>query len=182
MSKIYTRTGDGGDTGLFTGARIGKDDPRMAAIGDVDELVAALGVARADAKGELAATLAEIQTELYCALVELASPGVASGESGVGLAEDAPARLEELIDRINAGLPPLTDFVMPGAARLSAQLHMARTVCRRAERAVVGLGRDTEVPVHVQTYLNRLSDALFVLARWADHAAGRGETTFKSTL
>lgn len=166
----------------MTGARVGKDCANVDALGDVDELVAALGLARADAADpDLAAALSRVQAELYLLMADLAAPG--EGEAPASrLPEDAVARLERLIDETDKRLPPLRDFVMPGETRLSAALHLARAVCRRAERNVVSLARETPVAERALAYLNRLSDLLFVLARWAAHAAGRPDATFKATL
>jgi cob(I)alamin adenosyltransferase len=152
----------------------------MEALGAVDELVAALGAARADAgDADLAAALAGVQTELYLLMADLAAP---MEDAPPRLGDDAAARLERMIDETDARLPPLTDFVIPGAGRLSAQLHVARTICRRAERRIVALGRSSHVAEGTLAYVNRLSDLLFVLARWADHAAGHPEATFKGEL
>jgi cob(I)alamin adenosyltransferase len=179
--KIYTRKGDAGETSLFSGERVAKDEPRMEALGAVDELVAWLGVARAELADEaLNGKVAAIQTELYLLLTELAT----SGPARMSLPADAAQKLEPSIDALDAALPPLKDFVMPGQSRASAALHVARTVCRRAERRVIAAGRAAPVPAHAVVYLNRLSDLLFVMARAADHGAGGGggDRTFKSAL
>jgi cob(I)alamin adenosyltransferase len=177
--KIYTRKGDAGETSLFSGERVAKDEPRMEALGGVDELVAGLGVAKAEiADQALRDRITAIQSELYLLLSELAT----SGPPRLALPADATARLEAAIDALEAGLPPLKDFVMPGESRASAALHVARTVCRRAERAVIAAGRAAPVPASAIVYLNRLSDLLFVMARTADHGAGGADKTFKSAL
>jgi cob(I)alamin adenosyltransferase len=156
----------------------------MEALGAVDELVASLGVARAEVgDADLKVRLTRIQSELYLLMSELASSGARSARSGaVGLPADAVAELEGAIDALDASLPPLKDFVMPGESRASALLHVARTVCRRAERRVVAAERGSGAASEAVTYLNRLSDLLFVMARAADHDAGRGDRTFKSAL
>lgn len=177
--KVYTRGGDKGRTSLFSGARVAKDDARIEALGSIDELVAALGLARA-AGGEDAArtALEEVQGELYLVMSD-----IAAGEAGAGrLPTDAAARLERAIDALDAELPPLTDFVIPGASSASAALHFARTVCRRAERRAGTAARSHEVPAQVPAYLNRLSDYLFVLARWVDRATPGAGRTFKERL
>jgi cob(I)alamin adenosyltransferase len=175
--KIYTRKGDAGESGFFGGGRAPKDDPRFEALGALDELVACLGVAKAElADAGLKDRLTTIQGELYLAMAELAS----AGAPAAALPSDATSRLEAAIDELDARLPPLKDFVMPGESGASAALHVARTVCRRAERRVVSAGREGAGPSAVLVYLNRLSDLLFVMARAADH--GEGDRTFKSAL
>jgi cob(I)alamin adenosyltransferase len=175
--KIYTKTGDAGDTGLFGGPRVGKDDVRVEAYGAVDELNAAIGVARArDADGELDALLAAAQDHLFAIGAELATPPGAKAHSAVPPIETAWASaLEAAIDRFEAELPPLRQFVLPGGSPLAADLHLARAVCRRAERRVVALHRAAAVAPEVLAYLNRLSDFLFVAARLANHRAGAAE-------
>jgi cob(I)alamin adenosyltransferase len=184
IARIYTRTGDKGETSLFSGERAPKDDPRFEALGDIDELVASLGVAKVEAAdAELKASLTRIQSELYLLMAELASSGAEGGRKpALALPADAVAKLEGAIDALDAGLPALRDFVMPGESRASASLHAARTVCRRAERRVVAAGRGAPVSAAAVIYLNRLSDLLFVMARAADHHAGQGDRTFKSEL
>jgi cob(I)alamin adenosyltransferase len=172
--KIYTKTGDDGTTGLFGGARIGKDDPRVEAYGAVDELNSVVGLARAaGAPVSIDALLAGIQEELFVVGAELAT--VAGKEEKlsmklVGATESG--RLESAIDAFEAGLPPLRSFVLPGGSPAGAALHQARTVCRRAERAVLRASRTTAVRGDVLVYLNRLSDFLFVAARQANQDAG----------
>lgn len=171
INKIYTRTGDDGTTGLGTGDRVRKDDPRVAAFGDVDEANAAVGVAitHADASNpEIARILRSIQNDLFDVGADLCIPG--DGPNALRVTPGQVERLETLIDRFNADLAPLTSFVLPGGSPLAAALHLARTVTRRAERAVITLadrdpGRVGPVPI---AYLNRLSDLLFVLARTAN--------------
>lgn len=168
--KIYTRTGDAGDTGLFGGARVRKDDPRVEAYGTVDETNAALGLARASGLEEdLDAALSRIQAELFVVGAELATvPGKLDRLKMELIGPEHVRHLEGLIDDAEAGLPPLTSFILPGGSPGGAALHLARTVCRRAERGLLSLP-DTRPELLV--YLNRLSDLLFVLARKANHQA-----------
>ncbi len=175
--KIYTKTGDSGETGLFGGPRVRKSDPRVEAYGDVDELNAALGVVRAIVEDpEIEAQLAKVQEELFCVGAELATPHGAKARSAVPPVDGAwTARLEGAMDAWDAELPPLSRFVVPGGTRTAAALHLARTVCRRAERRVVSLAAEVEVEPAVLAYLNRLSDFLFVAARVANHRARREE-------
>jgi cob(I)alamin adenosyltransferase len=184
IAKIYTRTGDKGETGLFGGERAPKDDPRFEALGAVDELVAHLGVAKAEiVQPKLRDALTAIQGELYLLLSDLGSAkSIGAEPAKVMLATESPKRLEALIDGWEAELPPLKDFVMPGESRASAALHVARTVCRRAERRTITARRAALIPDVAVVYLNRLSDLLFVLARLVDQNAGGGDRTFKSTL
>jgi len=176
--KIYTKTGDAGETGLFGGPRVRKSDARVEAYGEVDELNAALGVVRAQVEDpELDGHLGRIQDQLFCVGAELATPQGARARSAIPAVEPAwTARLEEVIDRLEGELPPLSHFVLPGGSRTAAALHLARCVCRRAERRVVALAAETEVAPAVLAYLNRLSDFLFVAARVANHRARRAET------
>jgi cob(I)alamin adenosyltransferase len=176
--KIYTRVGDDGTTGLFGAGRVRKDDLRVAAYGDVDELNALLGLARADdPDADMAAILARLQAELFVLGAQLATPDPSSAPRGVPeLTEVDIARLEGEIDRFDTELPPLTSFVLPSGSRLGSTLHVARTVCRRAERSVVTLAAHEAVAPHALKYLNRLSDHLFTLARLANFRAGAPET------
>ena len=175
--KIYTKTGDAGETGLFGGPRVKKSDARVMAYGEVDELNAALGVVRAQVEDpEIEAHLARVQDELFCVGAELATPATAKARAVVPPVEPRwIERLEAAIDAWDAELPRLTQFVLPGGSRTAAALHLARCVCRRAERHVVGLPPDAASPATL-AYLNRLSDFLFVAARIANHRAGRQET------
>jgi cob(I)alamin adenosyltransferase len=174
--KIYTRTGDKGETSLFGGARIPKSDPRIDAYGTVDELNAFIGLARSawpDAPFD--AQLASVQRDLFDIGAQLASPG----NSRFGGAD--PARVPELehaIDDMERELPPLKSFILPGGTGAAAHLHAARTVCRRAERLVVALGDDESKNAIV--YLNRLSDYLFVAARFANHRKGVADVVWSS--
>ncbi len=172
--KIYTKTGDAGETGLFGGPRVPKDDARVEAYGAVDELNASLGVARArGGDAELGALLAAIQEQLFTIGAELATPPGARARAAVPAVAPAwSAALEAAIDRFEAELAPLRNFILPGGAPLAADLHVARGVCRRAERRAVSLHRVDPILPEVLVYLNRLSDFLFVAARVANHRAG----------
>jgi cob(I)alamin adenosyltransferase len=174
--KIYTRTGDGGDTGLFGGGRVSKDHPRVEAYGQVDELNAAIGLALSlDPAAFARDLLVAVQSDLFTIGAELATPEPAKLEKvlkGRGTIGDASiAALEGAIDQHEATLSPLKNFILPGGHPKAAALHLARTVCRRAERAVVTLRAGEQISASVQVYLNRLSDLLFVLARAANAAA-----------
>ncbi|HEY6109589.1 MAG TPA: cob(I)yrinic acid a,c-diamide adenosyltransferase [Gemmatimonadales bacterium] len=177
--KIYTKTGDEGETGLFGGDRVPKDHRRVAAYGDVDELNAAMGLARATAPVDFEDPLLQtIQRDLFTVGAELATPDparLAKALGGPPLGDAEVTALEQAIDRLDAGLPPLKAFILPGGAPKGAAFHVARTVCRRAERTVVGLARETPVSPAIRRYLNRLSDLLFVLARAANARAGAGD-------
>lgn len=180
--RIYTRTGDEGETGLFGGGRVSKDDPRVSAYGDVDELNSAVGVARATAPAELFdAELEAIQRDLFSIGGHLATPDPEKVRAALAKARLAAGRAEEFeraMDVAEASLPPLRAFILPAGAPKAAALHLARTVCRRAERSVVGLARSSDVPELFLVYLNRLSDYLFTLARLANQHAGRGDVTW----
>jgi len=175
LTKIYTKSGDDGSTGLGTGDRVSKASPRVAAYGEVDELNAAIGVAithASDAPGGIAITLEAIQHDLFDVGADLCVPTPEDEEKGARLriTPAHTARLEEEIDRINERLAPLTSFVLPGGSPLAAALHLARTVARRAERAVIVLGETEGERINAEPlrYLNRLSDLLFVMARAAN--------------
>lgn len=176
--KIYTKTGDGGETGLFGGPRVRKSDPRVSAYGEIDELNATLGLVRAGVEDlELEAHLRRIQGELFCVGAELATPHGARARAAIPPVDARwVAQLETAMDAWEAELPPLTQFVLPGGTRTAATLHLARCTCRRAERRVVALAAEAEVSPVALAYLNRLSDYLFVAARIANHRAGRQET------
>jgi cob(I)alamin adenosyltransferase len=170
LNRIYTRTGDGGETSLSDGTRVAKCDPRVEAYGTVDETNACVGLARLHASGETDAALARIQNDLFDLGADLSRPGMEKdSEAGHPVLRIVAAqvdRLEVEIDAMNAGLEPLRSFVLPGGTALSAHLHLCRTVCRRAERLAVELGADAN-PDAVK-YLNRLSDWFFVAARVAN--------------
>ena len=179
-SKLYTRTGDRGETALFGGRRVPKDHPRVVAYGTIDELNAVLGVAISFIRQRrLVAALHEIQNELFNIGAELASDQpVRRGRKRPGVFRLEPARtqrLESLIDEYDARVPPLRTFVLPSGATAAAHLHFARTVCRRAERTVVTLAQTETLNPELVAYLNRLCDLLFVLARYANKAARRRE-------
>ena len=179
--KIYTRTGDDGTTGVLGPKRLPKHAPRIDAYGQVDELNATLGVARSlDAQGWLESELASIQWLLFHLGAELATTEAKSLEKIERISDDDVTTLEALIDRLDDALPPLTSFVLPQGTPLAAQLHVARTVCRRAERAVVALAAKEKIEPRLIRYLNRLADLLFVMARWCNHRAGVAETEWKS--
>ncbi len=174
LSKIYTRTGDAGTTGLGDGSRVGKDAPRIAALGDVDELNAVIGLLLCEPlPTEVHALLTGVQHDLFDLGGELSVPG------GQFLKATQPARLETAIDRFNGELAPLKEFILPGGTRAAALTHHARTICRRAERAVVALAHNEAVSEPARQYLNRLSDLLFVLARWLNKHAGHGDVLWQ---
>lgn len=175
--KIYTRTGDSGETGLFDGTRVAKSDPRVAAYGDIDELNAVLGLARASGVDEQAAGMLEqMQRDLFALGARLADPSkkIADRVTKAAVTADDIARLEGWIDLLETELPPLRRFILPGGSPAGAALHVARTVCRRAERAMVGLGEDAYEP-ELLVYVNRLSDLLFVMARAVNRRANAVE-------
>jgi cob(I)alamin adenosyltransferase len=176
--KIYTKTGDSGQTSLFDSTRVSKADARVDAYGEVDEANACLGAARAAGlDADLSAALATIQQELFAVGARLADPStrIAGRVTKVAVLPAQIERMEQLIDRLEGELPPLRRFILPGGSPAGSLLHLARTICRRAERRVVGLGADAVDPI-VVIYLNRLSDLLFVMARAANHRAGIAET------
>ena len=179
LMKIYTRTGDSGETGLLGGLRVSKSHPRVGAYGDVDELNACLGCVLAQPgfdDADLRGMLEHIQKDLFAIGARLADPAErAAGQAGKTAIGDADIqRLEAWIDRLEQELPPLRRFILPGGSGAGAMLHLSRTVCRRAERAVVALGAQA-VEATVVIYVNRLSDLLFVLARVANHRAKQRE-------
>ncbi len=176
--KIYTKTGDSGDTGLFDGTRVPKSDPRVAAYGDVDELNAWLGLVRVDVPDDrLSGMLEAIQRDLFAIGARLADPAkrIAQRVTKAAVTSEDISRLEAWIDLFETELPPLRRFILAGGSRAGATLHVARTICRRAERAMVSLGRDAFEP-ELLVYVNRLSDLLFVMARAVNHRAGASET------
>ena len=177
MPKIYTRRGDDGSTGLFGGPRVRKDDLRVAAYGDVDELNSALGVAREELPADdIRALVDELQSELFTLGGELATPDASKAPKEVPRITQAHVeRLEREIDRLTGELPEMRNFILPGGSRAGAALHLCRTVCRRAERACVTLGAEP-LPL---AYLNRLSDLLFTMARAANLRAGGREIPWK---
>jgi len=176
--KVYTKTGDAGETGLVDGSRVGKDHLRVAAYGEVDELNALLGVVKAHSRdAELNPLLRDVQRDLFAIGAQLADPKARVGtkKAKAAVTEANVERLETAIDAREARLPPLTAFILPGGSAVGAFLHLSRTVCRRAERTVVALGRKAAVEPLVVAYLNRLSDLLFVLARDENQRSGLPE-------
>ncbi|MCC6350327.1 MAG: cob(I)yrinic acid a,c-diamide adenosyltransferase [Candidatus Eisenbacteria bacterium] len=177
--KIYTRTGDDGTTGLIGAGRVPKHDPRVEACGSVDELNAVLGVARALDGGRLVdAHLAKLQSALFQVGAELAAVDERALASLHRVSDDDILSIERLIDALEAELAPLTKFILPGGSPLASQLHLARTVCRRAERRVTALVERQHVEPRLVRWLNRLADLLFVMARWVNRREGREETTW----
>jgi cob(I)alamin adenosyltransferase len=180
--KIYTKTGDQGDTALFGGGRVPKDDARVSAYGDVDELNACIGMARAvQPMQRIDEVLVPIQRDLFGLGALLATPNREKMKVQLEKAridDERIAQLEHAIDNAEGDLDPLRAFVLPGGSNKAAALHLARTVCRRAERHVVTLMRESEVPDIIIVYLNRLSDLLFVLARLANRLDSVGEVTW----
>lgn len=186
LNRIYTRTGDSGDTRLVGGQRVAKDDLRIECYGTVDELNAFVGVARATAEqfgavsfGKLARILKRVQHELFNLGSILATLPADVHPKQPRITGAEIEQLEREIDESNEELQPLRSFVLPGGSRLDAELHVCRTVCRRAERSLVRLARDASVPAETVQYLNRLSDAFFVWSRWVNHALGAPETLWE---
>jgi cob(I)alamin adenosyltransferase len=175
LSRIVTRTGDAGTTGLGDGSRVAKDSPRIDAIGAVDELNSTLGLVLAERlPAAVAELLTDVQHDLFDLGGELAVPGHRA------LADARVAALEAAVEAVNADLPPLKEFILPGGTRGAALMHVARTVCRRAERALVALAASAEVSEVARRYVNRLSDLLFVLARAQNRRAGRDDVLWQS--
>lgn len=179
--RIYTKTGDAGDTGLFGGTRVSKASLRVAAYGEVDELNSMIGWTRvAVSTPELDGLLNKIQNELFEVGAELGSTAERKEKGGVPIIEEPQVdALEKAIDTYEDGPPPLTSFVLPGGSESASRFHVARCVCRRAERALVALGAHETLRGELFRYLNRLSDLLFVLARYANHAAGVSDIPWK---
>ena len=175
LSKIYTRTGDGGTTGLADGERVAKTDPRIEACGDVDETNSMLGLllAETEVSIEIRSMLERIQHELFEIGAAIALPGYAK------IGAEQVARLERELDVLNAALPPLKEFVLPGGNRAAAICHVARTVCRRAERRAWAAAKDHPVGAELLRYLNRLSDLLFVTARCLARQSGGQEVLWR---
>ena len=173
LNKIYTRTGDDGSTGLVDGSRLGKDALRVRAYGDVDETNSVIGLVRPHLEsGRVDDMMSRIQNDLFDLGADLATPlpakGEADSEYALRMVEPQTLRLEKELDALNADLEPLNSFVLPGGHPPAAYLHQARTVCRRAERVCVALAAEEPVNPHALAYLNRLSDFLFVAARWCN--------------
>jgi cob(I)alamin adenosyltransferase len=186
LTKIYTKTGDRGETGLVGGKRISKDSPRIWAYGTVDELNASIGIARAFNAEEksregrsMDEVLSRIQNELFNLGTELATLPEDAWEGMPRIQQTHIAALEKLMDELEAKLKPLTQFILPGGCKTAAALHQARTICRRAERFCVRLAGKEKIGECVAPYLNRLGDALFVLARWANQVRGVKESVWK---
>ena len=174
LSKIVTRTGDAGTTGLGDGSRVAKDSPRIEAIGAVDELNSVLGMLLAEALPDgVAAVLTGVQHDLFDLGGDLSIPGHAA------VTDEHVTRLEHAVEIFNADLEPLKEFVLPGGTRAAANAHVARTVCRRAERALITLARSEDVGMPARKYLNRLSDLLFVLARALNRGAGHADVLWR---
>ena len=175
LSRISTRTGDDGTTGLGDGARVEKDSPRIDAIGDVDELNSVIGVLLCESlPGEVRFALVEIQHDLFDLGGELSIPGTTR------IGEEQVARLDRLVEQHNASLPRLAEFILPGGTRAASAAHIARTVCRRAERALVALGRVETINASTRQYVNRLSDLLFVFSRVLNRDAGGAEVLWRN--
>ena len=180
--KIYTKAGDDGKTGLFHGPRVSKDDARIEAYGTVDELFSVIGVARSFVPPKsLDAALERIQYQLFSLGAELATPDPVAHGTALLSTQDT-GWIEDTIDQFDGELPALTNFILPAGTPLAAGLHHARVVCRRAERRVVTLSRATELSKEAVTYLNRVGDLLFVLARSANAAAGCQDVPWKRDL
>lgn len=183
--KIYTKTGDTGETSLFGAGRVRKDHLRVEAYGTVDELNSFIGLVAAEIRGdaraqELVPVLERVQDRLFVIGSMLATPQDAALYSRVPrLVEEDIIFLEVTIDRLSLRLPHLHSFVLPGGSRAASLLHVARATCRRAERTIVALGRDTALDPLIVQYVNRLSDALFEMARWVNHALGISETEWR---
>jgi len=174
LSKIVTRTGDAGETGLGDGSRVAKDSPRIEAIGTIDELNSVLGVLLAEPLPEaIAACLTDIQHDLFDLGGELSIPG------HFAITDAHVARAEAVVEAFNADLAPLKEFILPGGSRAAALAHVARTVCRRAERLLIRLAATESVSERSRVYLNRISDLLFVLARAINHAASRPDVLWQ---
>jgi cob(I)alamin adenosyltransferase len=181
MARIYTKTGDDGTTGLVGGARVGKDDARLECYGTIDELNAAVGLAAVAVEPHMLPGLRAVQAELFVLGSHLATPADSPMASSLPRFDPAwTARLEHQMDAAEAELPPLRNFILPGGTDAAARLHLARTVCRRAERLLVAFARQAHPvdPIHL-TYLNRLSDWFFVQARLANHRAGIDDIPWK---
>lgn len=181
MSRIYTRTGDTGETGLFGGGRTSKSAPRVSAYGEVDELNAVIGWVLVHVRDpEITGRLRLVQEDLFALGAHLATPADARSRAHLPpLPQARAAEMEAWIDACEAELQPLRSFILPGGGESGAALHLARTVCRRAERAVVALSVEEAVDAVILVYLNRLSDFLFDVARVANHREGRPETPWR---
>jgi cob(I)alamin adenosyltransferase len=182
LNRIYTKTGDHGETHLAGGQRVAKDSLRIECYGTVDELnafVGMAGISAAESVPELAAILRRVQHELFNLGSILATLPSDVHPKQARITPKEISQLEQEIDRMNADLPTLRSFVLPGGTRLNTELHACRTICRRAERIAVSLSRDEEIPPEAIQYLNRLSDAFFVWSRWANHILGAPEVLWE---
>jgi len=188
INRVYTRTGDKGETGLAGGQRVAKDSPRIEAYGTVDELNATVGIVRAlnrdlrkhsAVRAELEGVLRQVQQQLFDLEADLATPAEEGRTVPARIGESQVKEMEALMDRWQKDLKPLKSFVLPGGGKLSSFLHQCRTVCRRAERQVVKLSRQEEVGHWPQIYLNRLGDLFFVLSRWISHHLQEPETLWE---
>ena len=174
--KIYTKTGDGGETSLFGGMRVQKDTLRIDAYGTVDELNSIIGICRSmNTTKEVDRILEEVQCDLFTLGADLATPHEVKKQKVKRIRQIDITRLEKHIDAIDPTLEPLKHFILPGGSRSAAMMHFARTVCRRAERLVVTLARKEQIGNHPTIYLNRLSDLLFILARWVNSLSNTAE-------
>lgn len=179
--KIYTKKGDNGETSLFGGQRVPKNSPRIEAYGTVDELNAHLGIVLSlKPPSEIHTILERIQNDLFVLGADLATPINVQSEKVQRIQQSHVQKLEETIDRLEEHLEPLHSFILPGGSQISAQLHTARTICRRAERCTMQLSKTEAIGPLPITYLNRLSDLLFVLARYTNLLDGQSETRWKS--
>lgn len=191
ITKVYTKTGDQGTTSLADGSRVAKDDLRLETYGTVDELNAIVGLVRcvlfdgqklsSEKRNQLDKWLECVQNDLFNLGGDLATPLASRWESMIVVGETEITRLEQLMDHMQAELQPLREFVLPGGTTLNAYLHLARTVCRRAERLAVALQEQAEINPQSVPFLNRLSDFFFVTSRWVQHQSGAPETTWKKT-
>lgn len=184
--KIYTRTGDEGSTGLFGGGRVLKTHPRIAAYGTVDELNSFIGLARSHAsehteRDRIEALLSRVQSELFVLGADLATPAESKAKTA-RIGDSEVRRLETDIDSLDDDLPPLKQFILPGGTPAASALHVARAVCRRAERLVLVAAEKEDISLSAPVYLNRLSDFLFVLARWVQLKGGGTERTWRPEL
>jgi cob(I)alamin adenosyltransferase len=178
--KIYTKTGDKGETSLFGGTRVAKHALRIEAYGTVDELNSILGVCRSiNTIRDVDAILEELQRDLFTLGADLATPRESSSQDIQRIASSDAERLERHIDAIESTFEPLKNFILPGGSTAAAMLHFARTVCRRAERLIVRLSTEERIGDHPTIYLNRCSDLLFMMARWVNHLGDTPETTWK---
>ena len=181
--KIYTKTGDTGDTGLYGGQRSPKDDKRVEAYGTIDELNACMGFAESQIEdSETSSLLSRIQNELFDLGADLATPDEHPKASKLRINSDLTASLERSIDQFQDQLPSMTHFILPGGSAGGAALHLARTICRRSERCIVRLAKSDSINPDILPYLNRLSDLLFVLARLVNHRSATPEPSWRSPL